>query len=659
VFLAHNFKGYDSYPILEWLISKGHKPQCIYQGAKIITMVNQSITFKDSLCFIPMALRQFPKTFDFEETKGYFPHFFNTLENATYRGRYPALEYYGVEDLNPKDRTSLTTWWNSQGEKTFDFQKELVDYCVQDVVVMMKGCLKFRQLYVEQFSVDPFHECLTIASTCMAVFKTNFLKEHSLGVVPPLGYRQHDIQSIEAMEWLWSISFDVPNLQWCGSPEGEAMICGAKVDGYCHSSRVVYQYHGCYWHGCDICFKMDRFLRHAHIGKTMNDLHFSTMLRTAQLSRAGYKVIEMWGHDWDSVREEWKPFPDWIAAQQPIFPREALMGGRTNAVKLYSYCKSEVDIIYPMYLLLADPVDRIRYADVVSLYPHVMWCKEYPMGHPTIFLEPIELGCAEERILSGDWFGIVRCDVDPPDDLFFPILPVIINHKLMFTLCEACAHAEQQTECKHTDYERRLKHHVWTTPELRKAILHGYHVHKAHEVWHYRERSSGVFKDYIRENLKLKLQASGWPPHCRTDEDKARFVKEVFDKQGITLDPDKIEKNPGLRSVAKLNLNSLWGKFGQNPFRSKVEYVDSAERLYQLLYDPNILVIKILILSERLLQVRYEERKESVRPNPNGNVVIASFVTSWARLELYGQLDNLKDRVLYHDTDSIIYETSK
>ena len=40
----------------------------------------------------------------------------------------------------------------------------------------------------------------------------------------------------------------------------------------------------------------------------------------------------------------------------------------------------------------------------------------------------------------------------------------------------------------------------------------------------------------------------------------------------------------------------------------------------------------------------------------NTNVIIASYVTKQARLELYSYLEKLKDRALYCDTDSVIYK---
>ena len=37
------------------------------------------------------------------------------------------------------------------------------------------------------------------------------------------------------------------------------------------------------------------------------------------------------------------------------------------------------------------------------------------------------------------------------------------------------------------------------------------------------------------------------------------------------------------------------------------------------------------------------------------NIFLATFTTCWARLKLYDVLDSLGERVLYYDTDSVIY----
>ena len=44
-----------------------------------------------------------------------------------------------------------------------------------------------------------------------------------------------------------------------------------------------------------------------------------------------------------------------------------------------------------------------------------------------------------------------------------------------------------------------------------------------------------------------------------------------------------------------------------------------------------------------------------VKPSNKVNVPIAAFTTTYARLKLYDLLDLLQERVLYYDTDSVIY----
>ena len=73
---------------------------------------------------------------------------------------------------------------------------------------------------------------------------------------------------------------------------GERWILGAPVDGYASKSGTIFQYHGCWWHGCRRCFT-DRNTKIAH-GKTREELYTATEARTRALREAGYRVIEKW-----------------------------------------------------------------------------------------------------------------------------------------------------------------------------------------------------------------------------------------------------------------------------------------------------------------------------------------------------------------------------
>ena len=70
-----------------------------------------------------------------------------------------------------------------------------------------------------------------------------------------------------------------------------------------------------------------------------------------------------------------------------------------------------------------------------------------------------------------------------------------------------------------------------------------------------------MFKDYIDTFLKIKQEASGYPKDRVTEQQKQQYVNEYFEVEGIRLDRAKIEHNPGLRALAKLMLNSFWGKY--------------------------------------------------------------------------------------------------
>ena len=49
----------------------------------------------------------------------------------------------------------------------------------------------------------------------------------------------------------------------------------------------------------------------------------------------------------------------------------------------------------------------------------------------------------------------------------------------------------------------------------------------------------------------------------KSEEDKRKYIQEFEEKEGITLNEENIKFNLGLRSLAKLALNSFYGRFSQ------------------------------------------------------------------------------------------------
>ena len=101
---------------------------------------------------------------------------------------------------------------------------------------------------------------------------------------------------------------------------------------------------------------------------------------------------------------------------------------------------------------------------------------------------------------------------------------------------------------------------TWCSVELEKALEKGYKILQLYEVWHFPTTSDELFKDYVNTFLKIKQESSGYPKNCTTEEQKQQYVEEYLEVEGIELEPDKIVYNPGMRALAKLMLNSFWGK---------------------------------------------------------------------------------------------------
>ena len=267
IVIAHNFQGYDSYPILKFHNENSIPCTVIYNGTKCMMLETKTkrshqfgirIKFIDSLNFIPMALGKFPKTFAQPELcKGYFPHFFNKDENQEYVGPIPCQNDYGVNFMKPEAREKFMTWHQEQAENNyvFDFRHEILKYCRSDVDILAVCCKLYRGMLMEatdtgndETGIDPFDTATTIAGYCMQVYRTNFLQKDTIALLP-----QHQElkgkQSHEALQWL-SYTAEKEGIRMQHARNGgEKRVGNYYLDGYCEETHTAYEYQGCYWHG--------------------------------------------------------------------------------------------------------------------------------------------------------------------------------------------------------------------------------------------------------------------------------------------------------------------------------------------------------------------------------------------------------------------------
>ena len=83
--------------------------------------------------------------------------------------------------------------------------------------------------------------------------------------------------------------------------------------------------------------------------------------------------------------------------------------------------------------------------------------------------------------------------------------------------------------------------------------------------------------------------------------------------------------------------------------------IHEPKKFFDLLYFSEFEVCDARMVNDDMVEVQYRNTGEFAEQNNKVNVVIAAFTTAYARLKLYDQLDLLQERVLYYDTDSVIY----
>ena len=494
--------------------------------------------------------------------------------------------------------------------------------------ILRRSMMQFRSNFIEIGDVDPFRY-VTIASVCMAIYRSQFMPLKQIAVVK-------DTKRIESfseisIKWLMYVSNN--NIQHALNG-GEYTVEGVgRVDGFCAGTNTVYEFQGCLWHGCPKCYNEATINTRNQID--MGELNKRTLAKNAKIQALGFNLVTIYECELkeDTLFKKWSS-ENPIEFVGPLDPRDAFFGGRTNVSKLkYDFKEGE----------------KGRYVDFVSLYPTVHFSKTYPIGHPTKLKDP--------KALDRSWFGFIKCKVEAPRGLYHPVLPVRTkcgkDEKLLFSLCRTCAETQSTKTCNHNSKKRSFIG-TWCSNKYFRAVDQGYKVHRIFEVWHFEETSDDLFKGYVEKFMKIKMENSKL---SSTQKSVDEFKRTVKNKLGIEL--GEIKFNPGMRAIAKLCLNSLWGKFGQRVNMTQTRYVTEPKEFYKILLDDAIDDLNILFINEDMVQMNYNLKDQFVDNHNNTNIFVAAFTTSHAREMLYGVLDKLGDQVLGYDTDSCWYADRK
>jgi hypothetical protein len=247
--------------------------------------------------------------------------------------------------------------------------------------------------------------------------------------------------------------------------------------------------------------------------------------------------------------------------------------------------------------------------DVNSLYPSVMALHKFPIN-PSPVLKDIPVKDFLKYYRGRPY--IVTARVSAPKDLIVPILPLKMNVpgerdvKLLYPVG-----GENSDELEWT----------WCSPEFEKALRNGYKLLEVKELILYGAEVD-LFSGYVYKLYDIKQHATG-----------AR------------------------RQVAKLLMNSLYGKFGQRDEVHRLKIV-TAGLLKEMIAEkteegePRYAFLQVMSLDEGNFLVEY--RGESHMDH--NYVTLSSFITSYARLALYEWMEvawSLGGEVWYVDTDSV------
>lgn len=307
--------------------------------------------------------------------------------------------------------------------------------------------------------------------------------------------------------------------------------------------------------------------------------------------------------------------------------RAALRGGRTDVRCFYRKWSMEDVFVRGCYG---------KYVDVVSMYPYVMYTFPMPVGKP-VTVE--EAQASAELIMTPDLLGFAEVDIDPP---------------FTYTHHPAAVHSHESGRL--VGQLKRWSRKVFCLTELRDMLNDGWILIHIYWIQHY-DSNADMFKEYISKLVREKTQASKNPAYYD------RTHQEWAQRFGVHLERDKMARNDGLRSIAKLQLNSLWGKLAERVKHDFSFNVDQEEFLHyenleilghikfkhKLRVGPN----SWLLTGQRISVPTYT--KPDTLNRCNTSVAIGAHVTMWGRRMLTTEMKKLGKRTLYHDTDSIIY----
>ena len=342
------------------------------------------------------------------------------------------------------------------------------------------------------------------------------------------------------------------------------------------------------------------------------------------LTIASFAMDDFLTNHYDPKKLPVYPIPEHIETMiKPSFH-----GGRTDArCMLFELTDEEKEMGW-----------KIFHIDANSLYPATQIFDPVPYGKPRVDHEP-------HLDQLPTFFGFAKIDYEVTQFHFHPI-PTLLS---------------DEDQKLWADLKDR-KGVVMTSPEIQKMLESSFYlITRVYWIIHYTQTTE-LFASYLNNCYGGKtLNDRNAADHDIQDAiDLYEHTNHKIDIRGQTF-----EKNPGMKAIFKLLCNSLWGKFGQRSEYDSTaimnigQFMDACRKMEQGTLDIFQIFHHPSNQDQVMTTMRGEEKDfmASVKKNDEKmrNVAIASFVTANGRLRLWDKMNQLGGRVLYHDTDSIVY----
>ena len=256
--------------------------------------------------------------------------------------------------------------------------------------------------------------------------------------------------------------------------------------------------------------------------------------------------------------------------------------------------------------------------------------------------------------------GLIQLSILCPQNLTNPFLLIRNKNKRSIAPnCYICGYkslpSSKINSCKHKPIERAIKG-TYCISEINFALKLGYKILKIFSAFIY-ENSEPILRDFISLLGFEKLTSSKYDQSFDLDEIKNKmfFANDLI--------PQSFNENPEKRNFTKLALNSLLGKFSQRSDRLITKLVNSEEEVSKYFYSKTFNISEIFAVNKFFCHLQIKRKTKTLTvPNVRTNCIFGAQVVAFARQFMHEkmiELENLNSKIMYIDTDCLIFSLKK